>query len=117
MPLNATGKAVALDAIAAAITYLSLHTDTIGGGTSNEVTGGTPAYARKGVTWDPSGGGSVDLATQPVFDVPVATIRRVGLFGHATNATPYYGDAEIVDQTFAAQGTYTVTAGAIEITG
>ena len=118
MPLNSDGKDVGLDAVAAVITYLSLHTDVIGGGTANEVTGGTPAYARKAATWDPASAGSVGLSNDPVFDVPASTtIKRVGFFGHATASTPYYGDADITDQAFTAQGTYTVTAGTIELTG
>lgn len=118
MALNDAGKNVGLDAIAAAITYLSLHTDAVGGGTANEVTGGSPAYARKAPTWAAAATGQVALSNQPVFDVPASTtVRRVGFFGHATNASPYYGDGDITDETFAGQGTYTVTSGSISITG
>lgn len=41
----------------------------------NELTGGSPAYARKGLTWGASSGGSKALtATFPVWDVPAAGV-------------------------------------------
>lgn len=115
MGLNDAGKNIGLDAIAAAIDFLSLHTDAVGGGSGNEVTGGSPAYARKAATWSAAASGSVAMSNQPVFDVPATTIRRVGFFSLSTGGT-YYGDAEITDEVFAAQGTYTVTAGTISLT-
>jgi hypothetical protein len=41
---------------------------------TNEVTGGSPAYARKGLVWNPAAAGSIALAaTFPTFDVPAGT--------------------------------------------
>jgi len=116
MGLADTGKNVGLNAIAAAITHLSLHTDAIGGGSANEATGGSPAYARKAATWGAAATGTVSLTNQPVFDVPVGTYRRVGFYSAITGGT-YYGDGDITDEVFAAQGTYTITSGSISITG
>lgn len=51
----------------------SLHTAYSTTGT-NEVTGGSPAYARKGLTWAAASGGSKALsATFPTWDVPAGT--------------------------------------------
>ena len=100
---------------ASGIAYLSLHTDAVGGGSANEVTGGSPAYARKAATWGAASAGSKALTNQPVFDVPAVTVRRVGFFSAVTAGT-YFGDADITDEVFAAQGTYTVTSGSISVT-
>lgn len=116
MTLNAAGKNAVLNGGIAAITSLSLHTDAYaagGGASTSEATGGTPAYARQACTWAAASGGAVALAGPEVFDVPAGTYRRVGLWAGAT----YAGDADITDETFAGQGTYTVSAGTITITG
>lgn len=97
------------------IGYLSLHTDVVGSGSTGEVTGGTPAYARKAVTWNAAGSGSKAISGTVVFDVPATTIRRVGLFSAITGGT-YFGDADITDETYAGQGTYTVTSATISVT-
>ena len=123
MGLNATGLNQMLDALdetpaapAAGIGYLSLHTDVVGSGSTGEVTGGSPAYARKAVTWNAAAAGSKAISGTAVFDVPSGTtIRRVGLFSAVTGGT-YFGDAEITDETYGGQGTYTVTAATISVT-
>lgn len=116
MALNDAGKNAILSSGIAAITHLSLHTDAVGSGSGGEITGGTPAYARKAASWGSPATGSVALNTQPVFDVPASTVARVGFFSALTAGT-YYGDAELTDEVFAAQGTYTITSGSIGITG
>ena len=117
MGLNSTALNLMLDALGAAITHVSLHTDTVGSGSGNEVTGGSPAYSRESITWNTASGGALDNSNTSVFDVPASTtIRRVGFFGHLTNATPFYGDADITDEVFGAQGTYTLTDADITIT-
>lgn len=123
MGLNTTGLNQMLDALdetpaapAAGIAYLSLHTDVVGSGSGGEVTGGSPAYARKAVTWNAASGGSKAISGTAVFDVPSGTtIRRVGLFSAVTAGT-YFGDADITDETYGGQGTYTVTAATISVT-
>jgi len=117
MALVDAGKNRILDlGIAAAITHLSLHTNAVGSGSGSEVTGGSPAYARKAASWAAAATGAAALNTQPVFDVPATTVARVGFFSAVTGGT-YCGDAELTDEVFAAQGTYTITSGSIAITG
>jgi hypothetical protein len=99
----------------AGIGFLSLHTDVVGSGSGSEVTGGSPAYARKAVTWNAAAAGSKAISGTVVFDVPAGTtIRRVGLFSLVTGGT-YFGDADITDETYGGQGTYTVTAATISV--
>lgn len=67
-----------LDAIG--ITHASLHTAYSASG-ANEVTGGSPAYARKAATFAAAAGGSRASSNAPVFDVPAATtVRFVGFW-------------------------------------
>lgn len=56
----------------------SLHTAYSTTGT-NEVTGGSPAYARKGIVWGAAASGSKALTGLPTFDVPAGT--TVAWFG------------------------------------
>lgn len=61
----------------------SLHTAYSASG-ANEVTGGSPAYARKAITIASAGGTrSRAASTQPVFDVPATTVRFIGLWTNA----------------------------------
>jgi len=115
MGLNATAKNAMLEALALLITYFSLHTAYPAG--ANEVTGGTPAYARKAVTWDTAAAGQLDaVATFPVFDVPACTVAAVGFYSAITDGT-LYGDDDVTDEVFAAQGTYSITAASIDLNG
>jgi len=101
---------------AAGIAYISLHTDAVGGGDANEVSGGAPAYARKAATWNAASGASKAISGSLVFDVPAGTtIRRVGFYSAVSGGT-YFGDADITDETYGGQGTYTLTAASVSLT-
>lgn len=91
----------------------SLHTADPGNTGASEVTGGTPAYARKAITFAAASAGSKAASTQPVFDVPAGTtVAWVGFW----DATPaFVGSANVTDEVFAAQGTYTLTAATIDL--
>jgi hypothetical protein len=65
-------------------THGSLHTAYSTTGT-NEVTGGSPAYARKAATWAAASGRSKATSASMVFDVPASTtVRWVGLWDAVT---------------------------------
>lgn len=67
------------ESLATGADFGSLHTAYSTTGAS-ELTGGAPAYARKGITWSAAASGSKALsATLPVWDVPAAT--TVAWFG------------------------------------
>lgn len=78
--LSDAAKNVALDAIAAVYDTASLHTAYSATG-ANEVTGGSPAYARKPITWNPASGGAIDADPIGPFDVPAGTtVAWLGLW-------------------------------------
>ena len=65
--------------------FLGLHTAV--GASSTEVTGGSPAYGRKAITWN-SGVNPKTIVAAVTFDVPAATtIRAVGLWSASTAGT------------------------------
>jgi hypothetical protein len=69
--------------------FASLHTADPSTTGANEVTGGTPAYARKALTMGAaSGGQTVTITTAQAFDVPAGTsVRFVGIFSAVTAGT------------------------------
>ena len=93
-----------------ATTYASLHSANPGNTGASELSGGSPAYARKAVAWNAATGGAMDDSTNgAVFDVPAgATVAFVGLWDALTNGN-FLGYADVTDEAFAAQGTYTLT--------
>lgn len=109
MPYVNASKNTMLDHLGTLGLYVSLHTADPGATGTNEVTGGSPAYARKSVTWAAASGGSKAASNQPEFDVPASTtITHVGIWSASTSGT-FYGSGTITSETFAAQGTYTLT--------
>lgn len=109
MPLTTAELQAAVDTEAARITYLSLHTADPGQTGASEVTGGSPAYARKLTTWGAADASGVSTGSQVTFDVPGGTtITHVGFWSAATAGT-FRGSVNITDETFAAQGQYLFT--------
>ncbi len=109
MPYSILGKNEMLDALAGLAVFVSLHEGDPGESGINEISGGSPAYARKAITWNPAASGSLDSSSQPVFDVPAGkTVSYVG-FWSAESGGVFYGAADVVDEVFGAQGTYTLT--------
>ncbi len=103
-----TARNVMVDGVAAVALRLALHTGDPG--TANqallEVTGGTPAYARKAVAWNASAAGIATQNGDVVFDVPAGTVAWVSCWNVA--GTVRYWKKDVTDEVFAAQGTYTV---------
>ena len=65
-------------------THLSAHTAYSSTGT-NEVTGGTPAYARKAVTYAAAASEARTASNTPTFDIPVGTtVRFLGMWDAIT---------------------------------
>ena len=100
---------------------VSLHTADPGNGltvAAGEVTGGTPAYARKAVTFAAAAAGSRASNLAVVFDVPGATtVSHIGYFRGTTflGSRALRNAANTADQTetFTGAGTYTVASGSI----
>ena len=115
MPYSDTAKNYMLDQLGNVALWASLHTANPGSTGAGEVTGGTPAYARKGLTWNSAAAGSKTLSDTPTFDVPAATtVVAVGIWSAATAGT-YYGYVSVTNETFAAQGTYQITSGTFDL--
>lgn len=88
-------------------------------GTANEIAGGTPAYARKAITWGTASGATPSIkalvAAFPVFDIPLnTTVSFIGFWTLAVGGT-YGGCFDVTDEEFAGQGTYTLTAGSVSL--
>lgn len=111
--LNNTAKNLMLDQLGTVVAYASLHTADPGTTGTSEVTGGSPAYARKSLTWAGASTASKASNAGVVFDVPPATITYLGYWSAATAGT-FYGSRPLDSpQTFATQGTYTLASGNI----
>jgi hypothetical protein len=80
------------------------------GSVTGEITGGSPAYARKSMAWGAAAASAITGA--PQFDVASGT--TVTFFGVTVSATATTADLRdkvaVTSQNFASQGTYTVTA-------
>lgn len=72
-----------------AIAYASLHTGNPGSTGANEATGGSPAYARKAVTWAAAASGQRASSGAIVFDVPAGTYEWVGGWSAVSAGTFY----------------------------
>lgn len=84
---------------------ISLHTADPGTNGANEVSGGTYARAT-GLTFGAASSGKRSCVTQPVMNVPAGTtVAWVGLW----NSSTFVGKYDVTNETFAADGTYTVT--------
>lgn len=104
---TAAMKNLLSDAYKAAALYGAVYTTAPGGTAGTEPSGGSPAYARKSLTWSASSGG-VTSATA-TFDIPTGTtVVGVGVHSAATAGT-YYDGVTITSQAFSSQGTLTVT--------
>lgn len=90
MPLTDAGRNLALDGLAGGATFASLHTGDPSTTGANEVTGGSPAYARKSITYAASASGQKSNSAAITFDVPASTVAYVGLWSAVTAGT-FYG--------------------------
>lgn len=108
---DTTARNVMVDALAALAVRVALHTGDPGAANtaSNEVTGGSPAYARKAIAWNAATGGSATATSNVVLDVPSGTtVSWISLWN--TAGTVRYLKKDVTDEAFGAQGTYTVVA-------
>jgi hypothetical protein len=120
--LNSAGLKAAVDGLATAIVYVSLHTADPGATGAAEVTGGTPAYTRRAVTWTAAVAGVRGLNAAVTFDVPSATtVTYFGLWSAATGGTFLGGDVlrdaddNPASEAFATQGIYQLTKATLTV--
>lgn len=66
--------------------FLGAHTTL--GQSGTEVTGGSPAYARKAITWNAGASRAKDIVAAVTFDIPAGTtVRNIGLWSASTAGT------------------------------
>lgn len=86
--------------------FAAVYTTAPGGSAGTEPSGGSPAYARKAISW---GTASASVITASVtFDIPTGT-TLVGAGVHTLiTAGTYLDGGAVTSQAFASQGTYTL---------
>lgn len=85
----------------------SLHTADPGATGTNEVAGGSPAYARKAVTFNAAASASRALNANVEFDVPAGTtVTHVGYWNGGT----FHGSDPVTNESYTGQGIYRLLA-------
>lgn len=76
----------------------------------NELSGGSPAYARVALAFNNASDGAMDDSTNgATLDVPASTTVKYQSFHSASTAGTLLGLDRVTDEIFGAQGTYTST--------
>lgn len=106
---TAVAENAGIAAVAAAATWISLHTADPGDVAASEVTGGT--YVRKQTSWTlpPTGGSTIGAAV--TLDIPAGlTIKFWAVHSAATGTgAQYYSGPLPANESFGASGTYQLT--------
>lgn len=113
MPMSAAYRNAIRDHGQSIITHIGLKNS---GGT--ELSGGSPAYARKPVTWVDNGDGISRPSGDLVFDIAAgSTVASWCGFSALTGGTDYGGEPfASASGPYGAQGTFTLTATTTGIT-
>lgn len=106
----------ALDAIGALATRFSLHSADPGSAGANELTGGSPAYARQAGTWAAASGGEMLQGGDETFDIPAGS--DVAYWGSwSSDGTVFYGSGALdAVESYAGQGQYKLTGAKMTLT-
>lgn len=97
------------DAYAGAADFGALYSTAPGATAGTELSGGSPAYARKALTW-PAAANGTTTAAAVVFDVPAgATVAGFGFHSAVTGGT-YLDGVAVTSQPFSSQGTFQIVA-------
>jgi hypothetical protein len=110
MPIQTvTQRNTLVDAYKTAAAFMAVYSTVPGATAGTELTGGSPAYARRASNWGATAN-SAATASPAAFDIPSgATCAGIGFHTLATGGV-YLDGAAVTSQTFASQGTLTVTA-------
>ena len=112
--LSTAGKNLALDSGIGGFAYASLHSANAVGTGANELSGGSPAYARVQITWGDADGATKSNTNEIVFNVPGgASVAEVGYWSAASGGI-FYGSRSVTFESFSGQGTYTIAVGGIQ---
>jgi hypothetical protein len=105
---DATAKNLMLDALAAVMLRVALHSGDPGAANAadNELAGG--GYARQAIAWNAASAGSVDSSNAPAFSIEGGdTVSWVSFWN--TAGTVRYIKKDVTNEAFGAAGTYTLT--------
>jgi hypothetical protein len=96
-----------VDAYKAQATHAALYSTVPAGTAGTELSGGSPAYARKALSWGATSASSSSVTV--TFDVGSgSTVAGAGVHTAITGGT-YLDGAGVTSQAFASQGTYQLT--------
>lgn len=90
--------------------WAALYSTAGGSSAGTELTGGSPAYARKSVSWGGAGATNTNTATIAAFDVASGSTVAGAGFHSASTAGNYMDGGSVTSQSFSSQGTYTLSA-------
>jgi hypothetical protein len=105
---DTTAKDAMLNALAALMTKVALHSGDPGGANSatNELSGG--GYARVTIGWNTASGGAIDDTATPAFTVGAgASVQWISFWN--SGGTVRYAKKLVTTENFGAAGTYTLT--------
>lgn len=108
MAFTSATKEAGATAVTGLGSWISLHTADPGTTGTGEVTGGSPAYARKQTTWTAGAADGVVNGSAVTFDVPAGTYTHVGVWSAASSGT-FVGGFALSASTGALPGQQTVT--------
>ena len=116
MGYSDSAKNSMLTALGAIATYASLHSADPSTTGASELAGGTPAYARKSVTFGAAAAGEMTTSNQPIFDVPAGVVLYVGFWTAASGGT-FLGGGELspAPDEFTEQGLFKVTSSILDL--
>ncbi len=87
MPFVNASRNSMLDDFAGDYTWLSLHSAYSASG-ANELSGGSPAYARQQCTWASAASGALSISGTETFDIPAAgSVAFVGIWSASSAGT------------------------------
>lgn len=96
MPLVDAGRNACLTGgLGNAITHVSIHSSNPGTAGDNELSGGSPAHARKAVTWNTVGSGQRTNNGALAFDIPAGSTAAFAGFWSALTVGTFYGWAPL----------------------
>jgi hypothetical protein len=111
MPFETPVLNAAADGATSVLAWASLHSADPGATGANELSGGSPAYARRQVTWNAASGAVAAMDGTQLFDIPPgSTVSHVGLWTAVTAGTWRGGEPLPAPESFTGQGTYELTA-------
>lgn len=94
-----------------ATVFVSAHSASPGDTGLNEISGGSPAYARKQLAFVAASAGVLATNGAVTLDIPAGTtVSHCGLWDALTNGN-FLGYIDIVDEVYAAQGTMLINSG------